>query len=143
MAAPKGTSYIQMMVNQYGEDWLVAISPESIQRSGRRIVKDMVKGIIDYQKFGMYFLDGKFLDNLIIYVQNELQVNTLYLNALSFYRQYHLDAPDVGNLITHVDTLCHIYNDIYSRLTAIKANQNISSLATTASVLYNYRNHLN
>ena len=53
----KPMSYIQIQINQHGEDWINCIKPEDIQRSYKKIVKDMVKGIIDYEKHGKYFLD--------------------------------------------------------------------------------------
>ena len=36
----KPTSYIDNMIKSYGENWLVAMSPEAIQRSAKRIVKE-------------------------------------------------------------------------------------------------------
>ena len=45
----KPVSYIQMMINNNGDDWIIALRPEDIQRSSKRIVKDMVRGIIDYE----------------------------------------------------------------------------------------------
>ena len=52
----KPVSYIQMMINNNGDDWIIALRPEDIQRSSKRIVKDMVRGIIDYESTCKYFL---------------------------------------------------------------------------------------
>ena len=76
----KNNSYIQMMMNQNGDEWILALRPEDIQRSTRRIVKDMVRGTIDYQTQGKFFLDPKFMENLIIGVSNELEINSFYLS---------------------------------------------------------------
>ena len=57
-------SYIQMMIAQRGTEWLSMIRPEEIQNSTKRIVKDMVKGNIEYEKYGNVFLDLKFMENL-------------------------------------------------------------------------------
>ena len=135
-------NYFQNMINQYGENWIVALRPDDIQRAGKRIVREMVRGNIDYEKFGKYYLDTKFLDNLIISCQNELEVNTLYYNALAFYRQYYPNTPNIVVQLNHLQSLGYIYNVIYNKLTNLKQTGNIGILADTSALLYNYRNHL-
>lgn len=135
-------NYFQNMINQYGENWIVALRPDDIQRAGKRIVREMVRGNIDYEKFGKYYLDPKFLDNLIISCQNELEVNTLYYNALAFYRQYYPNTPNIVVQLNHLQSLGYIYNVIYNKLTNLKQTGNIGILADTSALLYNYRNHL-
>ena len=137
------TNFIQNMMKQYGENWIVALKPDDIQRFGKRIFKEMVKNQIDYQKEGNYFLDGKFLDNLIISARNELEVNTLYCNALTFYMQYNTIEPMVSVKLTHLQSLCYIYKVILDKLNMVKNTSNIGWLADTSALLYNYRNHLN
>ena len=64
--AKGGRTYIETMIKQYGTDWLVSVNPDSIQRSTKRIIKDMVNSTMDYGKYGQYFLESKFLENIII-----------------------------------------------------------------------------
>lgn len=137
------SNYIQNMVNQYGETWIVTVRPEDIQRSSKRIFKDMVYGNIDYEKYGKYFLDSKFLDNLIIACKNELETNTIYFNAVSFYKGYYPNIPNIGVHLTHLNTLCFIYSNILSKLNTVKQTNNIGYLADTSAILYSHRNHLN
>ena len=139
----KNNSYIDNMVKNYGDNWIVTTTPDNIQRSAKRIFKDMVKGTIDYQKHGKYFLDGKFLDNLIIACNNELEINTVYYNAMSFYIQYNPNIPNLGVHSNHLSSLCYIYQIILGKLNAVKTSGNIGYLADTSSLLYTYRNHLN
>ena len=136
-------NYIQNMIKQFGENWIVALKPEDIQRSGKRIFKEMVKNQIDYQKEGNYFLDAKFLDNLIISARNELEINTLYYNAVAFYMQYHPMEPNISVQLTHLQSLCYIYKTILDKLSMVKHTSNIGWLADTSALLYSYRNHLN
>ena len=136
-------NYIQNMEKQFGENWIASLRPEDIQRSGKRIFKEMVRGNIDYQQHGKYFLDSKFLDNLIISVRNELEVNTLLFNAVTFYKMYNMDAPNVSVQLTHLQSLCYIYNTILYRLTSVRNTGNIGWLADLSGLLYNHRNHLN
>lgn len=136
-------NYITNMIRQFGENWIVALKPEDIQRSGKRIFKEIVKGQYDYEQTGKYFLDGKFLDNLIIAASNELEINTLYYNAITFYMQYNPQIPNISVQQTHLQILCYIYNMIYTRLCTVKETGNIGCMHDISAFLYSYRNHLN
>lgn len=136
-------NYIQNMIAQYGENWIVALKPEDIQRSAKRIFREMIRGQIDYQKEGKYFLDLKFTDNLIIAADNELEINTLYYNSVFIYRQYYPNDPLAGIQLTHLQALCYIYKIIHDKLSCVKQTANIGWLSDVSSVLFNYRNHLN
>lgn len=143
MANNNNGNYIKQMINRFGENWIVGLRPEDIQRNTKRIIREMVTGKIDYQEVGSYFLDPKFLDNLIIAVNNELEINTLYYNAVSFYRQYYPDIPNIGIHENHLNALCYVYYVISSKFTCLKQSGNIGYLADTSAILFNYRNHLN
>ncbi len=134
--------YFDTMKDQYGENWIVNLRPDDIQRSSSRIFKEMIKGVIDYEKVGMYFLDGKILDNLIIAANNQLEINTLLYNAVTFYQSYYPSYPNIGPEIYHLQCLCYIYNLIHERLKMVKYYENIGYLADIASLLSTYRNHL-
>lgn len=136
-------NYITNMIKQFGDNWIVALKPDDIQRSAKRIFKEMVKGNFDYEQVGKYFLDGKFLDNLIIAANNELEVNTLYLNAVMFYEQYYPSYPNIKTQEVHLNTLCHIYSTIGNRLQMVKQCGNIGPLVDISAFLFSYRTHLN
>lgn len=136
-------SYIKQMEDQRGENWIVTLRPEDIQNSTKRIVKDMVKGAIDYTTQGYIFGDSKFLENLFIGVSNELEINTLYYNACVYYMQSFPGTPNISPAIAHLQKLINIYSIVYSRLDAVRASGNIGYLTDIASLLYNDRHHLN
>ena len=50
--APNKNNYITGLMKSYGENWIVALRPEDIQRSGKRIVKEMVRGQFNYEDVG-------------------------------------------------------------------------------------------
>lgn len=139
----RNNSYIQMMVNQNGDEWILALRPEDIQRSTKRIVKDMVRGIVDYQEHGKFFLDPKFMENLIIGVSNELEINTLNYNACKFYYQYFPQTPNIQPHIYHLERTCYIYTIVLSRLNAVKMSGNVGYLTDISALLFNDRNNLN
>ena len=140
--AKNNNSYIQMMVNQQGEDWIINVRPEDIQRSTKRIVKDMVKGSMDYEKFGKYFLDLKFMENLIIGVSNELAINTLNYNSCKFYYMYFPQTPNLGPHVYHLERLVFVYSTILEKLNYTKTTGNIGYLTDISGMLFNDRNHL-
>ena len=55
------TSFIQQMINQRGQDWIVTMTPENIQKNAKRIVRDIARGFIDYD--GMW--DARELSTLL------------------------------------------------------------------------------
>lgn len=136
-------NYLKQMEDQRGEAWIVSLKPEEIQQNAKRITKDMVKGAIDYNRYGYAFLDSKFLENLFIGVSNELEINTLYYNASVYYQQAFPTYPNISAAIAHLEKILYIYNTIYERLNCVRATGNIGYLADIAPLLYNERNHLN
>ena len=143
MAGNKQYNYISNMKSQYGENWIVALKPDDIQRNAKRIFRDMIKGSINYEEDGVYFLDGKFLENLIIAASNELEINTLYLNVVSFYFNYYPNIPNISTQINHLQSVCYCYNILLDKLNNVKYTQNIGILYDTAALLGRYRNHMN
>lgn len=135
--------YFDTMKDQYGDNWVVNLRPDDIQRASGRIFKEMAKGSIDYEKYGTYFLDGKILDNLIIAASNQLEVNTLLYNAVLFYQSYYPTYPNIGPELYHLQVMCYYYNLIHEKLKMVKYYENIGYLADTASLLSTYRNHIN
>lgn len=139
----KPTCYIQQMFNQYGPEWINCLRPEDIQRNAKRVIKDMVKGTISYEQFGNSFLDMKFLENLIISINNELQINMLNYNSCIFYYQHFPETLNLNAHIGHLDRLNVIYNTVLERLNYVKMTGNIGYLADISGLLFNDRNHLN
>ena len=135
-------NYIKQNIATYGENWIVCLRPEDIQRSAKRVAKELVKGDFDLQEEGNYFLNPKFLDNLMIAFKNELETQSLYYSALTFFRQYYPATPNIAGSISHVEILCRIYNTLLQKLNSIKFNGNIGSLVDVSALLYQYRNHL-
>lgn len=137
------SSYIQMMYAQRGADWILTIRPEEIQYSTKRIVKDMVKGNIEYEKYGMVFLDPKFLENLLIGVSNELESNTFNYNGCQMLYQTYPGTPNLAQHVNHLERLVYIYTVIRDKLNMVKYGGNIGYLTDISGMLYNDRNHLN
>jgi hypothetical protein len=130
------------MEDQYGENWTMAVKPEDIQRSSRRIFKEMIRAQVDYERVGQYFLDAKIMDNLIIAASNELEINTMLFNATTFFQLYNPNYPNLGSEISHLQALCYIYNVILEKLKGVKYYNNIGILADVAALLSTVRNHL-
>jgi len=141
MASAK-SNYIDNMIKQYGENWIVALSPEDIQRSSKRIVKEMVRGFIDYEKYGQYFLDGKFIGNLIVAINNEYELNSLHYNALCLYRNTYPMVPNLSIHINHDYVMCIIYGTILQKLQMVENTQNVGWMMDTAALLGQYKAHL-
>lgn len=132
--------YIDNMVKQYGDNWIVALKPEDIQKATKRIVKDMVRGNINYEKNGKYFYDPKFLENIIIAIDNELEICSLHYNALVFYQSYFPQIPFITMHINNDAAICLVYNTIYNKLLAFKQSGDLGVMVDIPGILYQYRN---
>lgn len=139
----RNNNYITSMISSRGEQWLITLRPEDIQNSTKRIVKDMARGNIDYEKYGYAFLDNKFLENLFIGVSNELEINTLNYNACRFYYQYYPQTPNIGTHIYHLERVINAYTIIRNKLEMVRSTGNIGYLSDISGMLFNDRNHLN
>lgn len=135
-------NYFKQNISKYGDQFISLVTPDQIQGQAKRIVKELVRGQIEFEKYGMYFLDLKFLDNLIIGITNELDDVSLYYQAVNFYRMYFPATPNITIRENHLYALCYIYNTVLSRLQAVRSNQNVGYLADISALLYNYRNQI-
>ena len=134
--------YFKQQIDKFGETFVSLITPDQIQGQAKRVVKELVKGEIEFEKYGQYFLDLKLLDNLIIGISNELDDYSLYSAAVSFYKQYYPMTPNITVRENHLQTLCYIYNIILTKLQYVRNTHDIGYLSDISALLYNYRNHL-
>jgi hypothetical protein len=133
----------QMQNNQNGVYWLNFITPDLIQRNTKRIVKEIVNNKYNYEQVGNYFLDPKFLDNLIEGIKYELEINTLYYNAVSYYKNIDPGYPHLVIHVNQLSALCIVYNTILDRLYMVDREKNIGYLSDLSALLNQYRNYLN
>jgi hypothetical protein len=130
------------MVTQFGEDWAARVTPDAIQRSTKRIVKEIAKGSIDYEQYGQQFMEPKFIENLIIGITNELEINTMDLTACQFYYAHFPSTPNMGNHIQHLSRVYYIYNVVLERVNYVKLSGNIGYMVDIPGLLYSDRKHV-
>lgn len=139
------TNYFQDMENRYQcEDWLNMISPQEIQKSAvKRIFREMVNGGYDYEKYGKYFTDTRFVENLIIAAGSKMEYYTLINNAVSMYRLSFPAYTNIGPHLSHIQNLNYIYNVLYNKLVEVRNTYNISVLVEISPILGRCRNDIN
>ena len=136
-------NYFTSLEKKYlGEPNIVAkLKPEQIQKSAKeRIFREMVRGQIDYSKFGRYYLDPKFLGNLLIAATDELNNNSTLSMALEFYDRYNPNDPKIINLLNKHRALTQIFIVIVDKLNMVNMYDNIGCLTDLSYILANYRN---
>ena len=138
----KYNCYIGNMVAQFGEDWAARVTPDAIQRSTKRIVKEIAKGSIDYEQYGQQFMEPKFIENLIIGITNELEINTMDLAACQFYYAHFPSTPNMGNHIQHLSRVNYAYHVILERINYVKYSGNIGFMVDVPGLLYTDRKHI-
>lgn len=142
--AQNQNNYFTFMVRKYNdEDFVRFLKPEQIQKSAKeRIFREMARGQIDYVEFGKYFVDSKFLENLIIAANNELMNNTTIGTALQYYDSCFPGQINVVHNINRYNALCFIFNNILQRLYNVKMTSDIGYLADIQYVLTNYHKYM-
>lgn len=95
--AKQRQSYFDQAVRDLGENFLSFKDVTTIQRDAKkRIFKDMAFGNINYEKYGIYFMDPRFIDNLIIAAEDEM-TNHMY-KAQSLY-MFDMANPGIQKVI--------------------------------------------
>lgn len=120
---------------------IAKLKPDQIQKSAReRIFREMVRGQIDYSKYGSYYLDPKFLGNLIIAAVDELNNNSNLSMALEFYDIHNPNNPKIISLLDKHRALTQIFMVIVDKLNMVSMYDNIGYLTDLSYILANYRN---
>lgn len=138
--AKKRMNYFENNIQKFGEDFLDFKKAEEIQRDCKIIFKDMVFGNIDYEKHGMYFMEPRFLEQLIIQSEIEAKNHDLKYRAL---HEFSLNHDDVyaTQLSSIESNMAWIMGTIYKQLLLVKYNNyDISFLTYLPSLLRDYRN---
>jgi hypothetical protein len=138
----KQNSYFTSMVAQRGPEWLMTLRPDEIQNATKKIVRDMAKGVVDYERFGSAFLDPKFMENLLIGLSNELESNTFNYNGCSMLLAAYPQTPNLPQHVAHLSKVVYAYNLVRNKLLDVKASGNIGYLIDISGMLYNDRMHL-
>lgn len=144
MANNNRQNYFDQSIRQFGDDFIMMLSPEKIQRAAKtRIFREMVQGNIDYSKYGKYFTDPKFFENLFIAAYDECINNTIILSALREYDFNHPGDNRVVIMIGKYQNLVYVYQILYNSLYTMKMNDyNVGILSNVSAMLYQYRNQL-
>ena len=136
----KKMNYFQTNIQRFGEDFLDFKKAEEIQRDCKFIFKDMVFGNIDYEKYGMYFMEPRFLEQLIIKSEIDSQKHNLkYMALYEFSIKYN--NMEASQLAAIEANMFYITNTIHEQLLLVKYNNyNISYLTYLPSKLRDFRN---
>ena len=132
----KKMNYFETNIQRFGEDFLDFKKAEEIQRDCKFIFKDMVYGNIDYEKHGMYFMEPRFLEQLIIKSEIDSQKHNLkYMALYEFSIKYN--NMEASQLAAIEANMFYIMNTIHEQLLLVKYNNyNISYLTYYKPYLY-------
>lgn len=137
-------NYFSMNIAKYGEDFLDQKSTSDIQRDAkRRIFKDMAFANIDYEKYGAYFMDHRFVEQLLIVAYDEMNNHRAKYMALLEYDRQHPGDQRVTSLCALECRLTTAFEIIHMYLLSVKGNgYDISCLTCLASQLGQFRNDI-
>ena len=141
--AKNNNNYFTSQANKFQtEEFVNLMAPEEIQRDAKRICRELIKGKIDIGKYGKYFQDAKFVDNILIGTQYEYNFNSTNLQALKFYDSQYPGFQQIIYNIYVSNILSYCYGLIMERLQYLKSSmyENIGVLTDIPIILREYRN---
>lgn len=135
------TSYFDRQCQSKGKDFLNMKSPGEIQKDARKcIFKDMAFGNIDYEKYGSYFMDATFLEQLIVVAYDEMENHRIKYTAL---KDLDIKMPGdqrIVSLCSLEARLTQAFEIIHMYLSTVKASDyNIACLPDLVNQLYQFR----
>lgn len=128
---PNQNNYFTNIINRFNgdEDFVWRLKPEQIQKSAKdRIFREMIRGQIDYSLYGKYYLDTKFMENLIVAAKDELNNNIIIYNALNYEDLNIPGIPEVIAMKYRYNCLVYIYQVIVNKLEQCKFTGNVGVL---------------
>lgn len=142
MAARKVMSYFDMNIQKSGDGFLLNKSVTEIQKDARkRIFKDMVFGNIDYAKYGSYFMNARFLEQLIIVSEEEMEKHGLLHQGARLLDIMYPGTPKVPQLMIVESKLFTTFYHINYYLKCVRDfGYDISFLPELTMKIYEFRN---
>lgn len=141
--AKNNNNYFTSQINKFQtEEFVNLMAPEEIQRDAKRVCRELIKGKIDIGKYGKYFQDAKFVDNILIGTQYEYNFNSANLQALKYYDSQFPGYQQIIYNIYVSNILSYCYGLIMERLQYLKSSmyENIGVLTDIPIILREYRN---
>lgn len=92
-------SWFSRLIERKGEEYVTSgrLTTDEVGRNAERIIDDMIKGRIDYNKYGQLILTPVIIDTLVNYCTSELNHKMAMHYALAYtYNDY------IANRIVHV-----------------------------------------
>ena len=92
-------SWLSRLIERRGEEYITSgrLTIDEVSKNAEKIVDDMVKGRIDYNKYGQIILNPVILDTILNYCISEINhKNALHYSLAYTYNDY------LGNRILHV-----------------------------------------
>lgn len=136
-------NYFSRNIQQNGVGFIQLKNAQDIQREALKIFRDIARGNIDFEKYGNYFLDPIFLDNLLIACQSKLTVETILRDGVTmlYNSQIQMQQPcDITSMVLQ-DQLQKVeaYTCILQCLTSLKMSKDTAWLYTLSAQLSGYK----
>ena len=135
-------NYFSQSIEKMGENFLAQKTTDMIRRDAKnRIFKDIVNGSIDYTKYGRYFMDSRFLNQLISTAEEELNIHRVQRMALEFYDFSFPGYPLVIELVKRERVIEYVLDMIYNYLKLVRdSNFDVGYLPQLTMKICKYKN---
>ena len=133
-------NYFETNIQRFGVDFLDYKKVEEIQRDSKFIFRDIVFGNINYEKYGIYFMDPRFLEQLIIVSSIESKKHDIKFRALAEFDNKYPGDQITSQLVCIENGMKVIMETLYNYLSMVKKdNYNIAYLTNIPAILISYK----
>lgn len=134
--------FFERLKEDKGDDWLLYVSPEELNRNAISFFKDLAFGSVDKTVWGEAFSNRQFMDIMITRAKSEyLQSNILLkgLNSLAMTDPLQTNDPQFNYVYAHMMRRTSALYTIYNGLNSIYQSNNLGWLDWISNDAKQYR----
>lgn len=138
-------SWFSRICDRKGEDYILSgkITTDEVNKNAERIIDDIIRGKVDYNKYGQMVMQPVILDILINYCSSQLSHKMAILFALNY-----VNIDYANNKILHYSTIApfqlqaYVQNENGTDMTVYPAAINESTALNIAQAIGEYANEI-
>ena len=135
-------NYFAQNIQRFGENFINQKSPRDIQFDSIRLFRDIAKQNIDFNKYGEYFLNDMFMNNIMVGANSKYQLFKTNYDGVLLLSQQQPNDSIIMSVLENNRRCRDAYANIINALNMFRATQNINVLFQLSSILRDYRNNI-
>lgn len=140
---PQGnrSNFFTKNIQRSGENFLESMNAMDMQRGAIMLFRDLARGNVNIETYGVYMLDYQLLENCLIAANGRLTLHSINFTGVSMYATaLSPNIPDNVTAILNYDKDCALaYEIIVRELNNLRNTGDLNHLIVMVNNLRNYR----